>query len=365
MKPEQYVWTPLAIAVAAGLLWKTQEVTAGVYTGLQTCASVIIPSLFPFMVLAGLISSTRVGKVLSRWVSLFTRRLIGLPENLGSVLLMSFVGGFPVGARMLSAMLSRREINRETAERALCFCVNAGPSFLISAVGAGMLANKTAGLLLLIAQVCSSLLIGAFLFRGKSRSLPAARESVYPKDTFVASVQSASAGILSICSFVVAFCALTSLLHALGFFRSAASLLGVLFPVLGQDFFAALLTGLLEVTNGCIAAASLRTFEGFILCAFLVSFSSLSIIFQIKSCFSADSGVRFTLFYRSRIAHGTLTALVAALLYRFLPPSSFAVAATAVTPVPKATPNMLITCLCLICMCSMLLPPAQRQNVNN
>lgn len=88
----------------------------------------LIPSLFPFMILAGLISRTSAGPLLSRCVGLITRPM-GLPERLGSVLLMSFVGGFPVGAQMLSEMLARREISRDTAERALCFCVNAGLRF--------------------------------------------------------------------------------------------------------------------------------------------------------------------------------------------------------------------------------------------
>ncbi|MEM1483648.1 hypothetical protein V6615_02095 [Oscillospiraceae bacterium PP1C4] len=361
MKLYRYVWTPFAVAVAVGLLWKTQEVTAGVRAGLLICASVIIPSLFPFMILAGLIASTQVGAVLSRLVSVFTRRTIGLPENLGAVLLMSFVGGFPVGARMLSSMLERHEIDRETANRALCFCVNAGPSFLISALGASMLGSKTAGLLVLAAQILSSLMIGAFLFYGKPLQTSAAQTVPQPRDTFVGAVQSASAGILSICAFVVAFSAITALLNALGILSSLAYLLSRLFPFLGEPFFLAALTGLLEVTRGCIAASALHTRAGFILCAFLVSFSSMSIIFQVKSCFSADSGVNFGMFYNSRLAHGTLTALFAALAYRLIPPAELAVTAVLSTPIPKATPNMLVTCACLICMCSMLLLPAPRR----
>ena len=144
MKCAKYLLAASAAAAAVGLLWKTKEVSEGVRAGLGSCAAVIIPSLFPFMILAGLIAATQAGAVLSRAVSGFTRRVIGMPENLGAVLLMSFVGGFPVGARMLSDMLARREIDRETAERALCCCVNAGPSFLISAVGAGMLGSRAA-----------------------------------------------------------------------------------------------------------------------------------------------------------------------------------------------------------------------------
>ena len=70
MKQIRWFWAPLAMMTAAGLLWKTQEVSDGVREGLTRCAAVVIPSLFPFMILAGLISANRVGTVLSRWIEI-------------------------------------------------------------------------------------------------------------------------------------------------------------------------------------------------------------------------------------------------------------------------------------------------------
>lgn len=356
----------LAVLTAAGLLWKTREVAEGVRAGLTACAGVVIPSLFPFMILAGLLCATRAGAALSRAVSGFTRRVLGLPENLGAVFLMSFLGGFPVGARMLSDLLGRRETDRETAERALCFCVNAGPSFLISAVGAGMLGSRMAGLSLLAAQVLSSLVIGAALFRSgpvrKCADMPPMPMS--GRGAFVSAVQSASAGILGICAFVTAFSAAGALLRALGITGALARILGVLFPTLGEPFFSAALTGVLEVTGGCMAAAGLHGLSGYLLCAFLVSFSSLSIIFQVQSCFPAQSGVQFQKFYLSRLAHGALTTIFAALFWRLLPPAALSAAAVAGTPVPRADPAMAVTAVCLICMCSMLLLPAPKRNLS-
>lgn len=354
MKRTYWGGTVLAVAASTALLWKTQAVSAGVRAGLQTCAGIIIPSLFPFMILAGLLSVTKTGAVLSRGVSAFTRPL-GLPENLGAVLLMSFIGGFPVGARMLSSMLDRREIDTETAERALCFCVNAGPSFLISAVGCGILKNKTAGLLLLAAQALSSLTVCAVVFRKHRCPRTSVQPSRCSKDAFVEAVRSASAGMIGICAFVTAFAAIAALLGAVGITAALSSLLARLFPAVGDAFFSAAITGVLEVTNGCIAAACLPVFQGFLLCAFLVSFSSMSIIFQVKSCFTADCGVRFKRFYLSRFAHGGLTTLYAALLWRLIPSAALAASVSTSAPIPEATPNMMVTSLCLVAMCSILI----------
>jgi len=43
----------------------------------------------------------------------------------------------------------------------MCFCVNSGPSFLIAAVGAGMLSSQRAGIILFATQTLATVLIGA------------------------------------------------------------------------------------------------------------------------------------------------------------------------------------------------------------
>ncbi len=345
----------LAVCTAAGLLWKTQEVAQGVRTGLSVCAGTVIPSLFPFMVLAGLIASTKAGTQLSQAVSTVTKRILGLPEALGAVLLMSFIGGFPVGAKMLSTMLERHQIDSRTASLALCYCVNAGPSFLISAVGAAMLGSLRAGVILLSAQILSALIVCGVVSRRKKAAIPPLTTPQMTSGAFVEAVRGAASGMLGICAFITAFSALTALLKALGIFDAACSALAHLFPQLGVSFFSALFTGLLEVTNGCKAAAALHTQTGFVLCAFLISFSSLSISFQIQSCFSNGCGVKFTPYYLSRLIHGGITACLAWLGWHLLPEKEVAAVVLNGQPVAKIAPNMFISSVCLICMCAILI----------
>ena len=269
---------------------------------------------------------------------------------------------------MLSDMLARGETDRDTASRALCCCVNAGPSFLISAVGAGLLHSRTAGLLLLAAQLLSAFIVGAFVFSGAHAGRPAAGpHHRFPSEhgAFVAAVRSASASMLSVCAFVVAFAAITALLSAVGAVGVLAQSLGALFPALGAPFFSAVLSGALEVTNGCIQASALGGRAGFTLCAFLTSFSSLSIMFQVRACFSQENLPRFGPFYRSRLAHGAITALLANLFYQLLPAQTLSVmaAGSARAAAVPDTPNRLVTALCLICMCAILLPDGPRKRI--
>lgn len=337
-----------ALAAAYGLLRYAPQVAEGVRTGLQNCAGILIPSLFPFMVLAALVGATSAGRQLSLWAAALFRPLTGLPRELGAAFFMSFLGGFPVGAQMLNRQLEQGEISEETAARALCCCVNAGPSFLIGAVGS--LLNPAAGILLLISQILSSLCVAAAAFKGERDPEHAPAPLPERKGALVESVRSAANGMFAICAFVTAFSALSALLRACGLMSVVCGFLGMMFPRLGEPFFAAAVCGILEVTNGCIAAAALP--QGLTLTAFLVSFSSLSIIFQVKSCFSRP--ICFRKFYCSRLLHGALTYLFVSLGRRFLR-GALAVAAISGKAAAAFYPNTFVSAACLIAMCTILL----------
>lgn len=51
------------------------------------------------------------------------------------MILLSLIGGYPVGAKMLAAKSAAGAAGSRTAERLLCFCVNCSPAFLIAGVG--------------------------------------------------------------------------------------------------------------------------------------------------------------------------------------------------------------------------------------
>lgn len=149
--------TAVGIALlAVGLLADAAAVSEGVRRGLEVCGGVLIPSLFPFMALSGFLSITEYGRILSAPLRAVTTRIYKLPGDLGVIVLLSMIGGYPVGAKMIAGLLERGRIDRETASRMLCFCVNSGPSFLISAVGVGMFRDRSAGVILFATQTIAT-----------------------------------------------------------------------------------------------------------------------------------------------------------------------------------------------------------------
>ena len=124
-----------AAAFAFALLCFPGIAGAGVTQGLSSCVNTLIPSLFPFMVLSTYMAESGLAASLGKWAQPVTRFLFRQPGCAAAVVLMGFVGGYPAGAKTVSRLLEQGELTREQAGRLLCFCVSAGPPFVLTAVG--------------------------------------------------------------------------------------------------------------------------------------------------------------------------------------------------------------------------------------
>jgi sporulation integral membrane protein YlbJ len=351
----------LILLLAAGLLTMAGAVAEGVREGLTLCVNVIVPSLFPFMILSGYVALSGLGP----WVALplrpLTRKLLRLPDEAGSVYLMSLIGGYPVGARTMATLIQTGRLNPKLASRMLCYCVNAGPAFLVAAVGLGFFRSAAAGWILLAGQVSSSLLIGAFVSRQAKEE--EGRFVQPPSDAgnaFVAAVGNASAAIINTCAFVVLFSGLNALLRESGLIAAAENAFP--FSQLPMGLAESLLAGIMEVTGGCAAASSLAGNTAFLLTAFFVSFGGLSIMAQIASAVHG-TGVDLRGFLLTRFVHGALTAAISYPLYLAFAHSIPTFCPTN-APAARVTPYAAVTSVGMLAMAAMLLlslPPAARK----
>ena len=96
----------LVCAGAAGvLLFCSPWVGEGMRRGLAICATVMIPSLCPFLILSDFVARTQVGRMLERPLGGVAKHLYHCPPQLAPAILMSWIGGSPAGARVLAGML--------------------------------------------------------------------------------------------------------------------------------------------------------------------------------------------------------------------------------------------------------------------
>jgi len=268
-------------AAALGILlllarWP-QASTQGVLAGLESCAFQVIPALFPFFVVTGLILDSPLAEWLGLVLYPVTRLGLGIRQRRAStVLLLCWLGGFAVAASAISRLYQQGGIRRRQAMLLLVCGVGSGPAFVVNTVGLLMLGSTPLGICLLGAMlgasVCTALLFRIFFAFSPQKCEPAApvlykTQGDKQPTGLVETIQNAVHSMLIVCGFVVFFrflcesAAQALSLNALGFFGLCAGL---------------------EVTSGCAAGAGLPGFAALACCAAL-SVQSLSVFLQVRA----------------------------------------------------------------------------------
>ena len=100
----------------------------GAVEGISLCIQTIIPSLFPFFLFSILLTGAFVGSPLP--ILRPIGKLFRIPKDAESILIASFLGGYPVGAQAVSVACRNGQLSPQDADRMIAYCSNAGPSFL-------------------------------------------------------------------------------------------------------------------------------------------------------------------------------------------------------------------------------------------
>ncbi len=306
-----------ALLAGTAILRWSQAVAGGVSRGLSIFSTVLIPSLFPFLVLAGFLTRSGASTAIGRRTEWLTRRVFGLPGCCAAGIFMGAVGGYPAGSAVVGELVRDGRLSRAEGRRMLRFCVNGGPGFVISAVGVGLFGSVRLGMLLFAAQLLTSLVIGVMSApRGSRRytgvSIRRPSKKLSPTAALVESVTAACEALLYMGGFVVLFAAVMAWAEASG----VTMWLGR-GTVTGERCWSAVLACVLEVSSGCAAAAALPE-HAVLLTAFAIGFGGISVHCQVASQLRGlalvDRG-----FFAARLMQGALTAVLAQLLLRYIP----------------------------------------------
>ena len=278
------------------ILAPQQMIESGRYA-LSLCAELIIPSLFPFFVLSGLLNRLGFAAAIARQLAKPAARLYGVSGAGATAFFMGLVGGYPLGAAYIADMRRQGLVSLEEAERLMGFCSNSGPAFLVGSIGVG----------LYIIHVLAAAITGLF-FRvdGKCRAnAPAApRES---GGALIESVRQAAQSILSVCGFIVCFCVIIGLLDAHGMFSLLA---GQLAQITGLELHAAraALSGFLELGSGIGAMRGLAVSPANLaIAAGIVGWGGVSVHFQTYAVL-ADSDIKGGLHLAGRLINCAVSA---------------------------------------------------------
>ena len=239
----------------------------GVREGVELCLNTLIPSLFPFFILSSLITSSLIGHSIGPlgYVCRFCRMGAGAE----SLLAVGILGGYPIGAANIATELKSGHLTLEDAERMAIFCNNAGPSFIFGVLGPLFPHSGWVWLLWMI-QIGSAILTGFLLPGGGANPvLSNAMEQTSLSNSLNRSIRS----MALVCGWVILFRMILEFL-----FRWILWLLPIPIQVL--------LTGLLELSNGCMALTGIQTVSlRFLIAGVILSFGGCCVWMQTRGVF--------------------------------------------------------------------------------
>lgn len=296
------------LALLAALIVLPAAAAEGARSGLSVCAGVIVPSLFPFLVLSSLLSALGLPAALARLAGPPLARL-GLPPEAAAPFLLGLCGGYPVGADAVARLVRAGTLSPEEGSRLLPVCNNTGPGFIVGVAGSAVFGSARVGALLYFCHVLAACTL-ALRPGGSARPLraaPGAPPAPAGADVFSACVAGAASITLNLCGYVVFFSVLGALLRGAGI---VSALAGALSARLGAElrWSSALLSGLLELGGGVAALRGMPASPANLaLAAFLLGFGGLSVHAQTLAAVSGTK-IRCARHFAGRIVHGALSA---------------------------------------------------------
>ena len=273
----------------------SDELALYVASGLTLAVKIIIPAVFPFLLLTDFsmrfIRFEKIGIFKKIFERLFNINGCALP-----VFICGLMCGFPVGAKLALALYENQKISRDECERLMAFANNASPGYVICAVGLGMRASAGDGVVLYASMAISSILCG-MLFGLKKRKTDLSNEISWQKYSFVDSTKESAIVCFNIAGFVTVF----------------SMIAGLIQKAVSNEYFFAIIISLLEIGNAGIYLSDLCILSSeitLILTSFSISFSGLCVAAQVISL--SDSRVRMPLkkYVFAKLVQGIISAII-------------------------------------------------------
>ena len=256
------------VAAAAGMLiliLDSDTALQSAQNGVNLCIYTIIPSLFPFFVLSGMLTATLSGN--SHRLVRPLGKLLGMPSGSETLFLTGILGGYPAGAQCIVQAWEEKWLDSSNASRLMGFCSNAGPAFLFGIVAQQFQDPKIPWILWGI-HIFSAVASGMLLPRTSSSGISPGNAG---KTTLSAFLDRSLIITARVCGWVVLFRMIIGFLQRWLF---------QFFPVPIK----VLIAGILELSNGCCILSNIeQTGLRFILCSVMLSLGGICVLMQTMS----------------------------------------------------------------------------------
>ncbi len=247
---------------------------------INNCLTVIIPSLYIFMIISGFLISTNLYKAIGRPFDFISRYIFKIPSEFFSIFLISSVAGYPVGAKLLTDLKTSNKISDIDAETMIGYCYLGGPAFFCGAVGVTLFDNIRVGIIIFVSIFLSNLVLG--IIAGLSRRIPpkcsVKTEYSITFDKLINSIISGAKSLFIICAIIVFFSSFICFADKLNVLQTISIWISNLTKADIQNTSAAVRT-FIEISQ--LSGFSHGCYELIPVITALMSFGGLCIIMQV------------------------------------------------------------------------------------
>lgn len=247
--------------------------------------------------------------------------VFNVPGESAIAVIMGFISGYPVGAKVVCNLYEHKICSKSEAERLIAFTNNSGPIFILGSVGVALLGNAELGKILLISHIIASLLVGLIFRFWKKDQLDLTFRNYHSESKELIrvsnlgeilgdAIKKSIATVLSIGGFVVLFSVIISILSSLEILTGMAHFLTNF--GLPYDITLSILMGIIEMTNGLQTASmcySTLPIPCILSCSFLLGFGGFSVLLQVFSII-AKSKISIKPYFYGKILQGVLSVMI-------------------------------------------------------
>ena len=248
------------------LILDSKTALAGAQTGVDLIINTVIPALFPFFFLSSMLLSSQDTDSFS--ILRPIGRLFRIPDGMETLLIPSFLGGYPAGAHAVFTAWRQDRISKESSEKALCFCSNAGPSFIFGILPA-LFSDMWMCWLLWGLQILGAFISARLFFCDCTVHFN--HEVTQPRKALPDILANAMGIMGAVCGWLLLFRIVLAFTEKW------------LFQHLSQ-WGHVLISGFLELTNGCCMLYQIQDLRlRFTVCSLMLSAGGLCVLLQTRS----------------------------------------------------------------------------------
>ena len=180
-----------------------RDISQAIVKSINVCINVIIPSMFIFMVISSYILSSNLYNMIFSPIYFLFKRIIKLDKQSFSIFLLSLIGGYPVGLKLIREEISQNKNYHEIAGKTAAFCYCISPSFAITMIGIELYKNAEFGFAVYISNVISNFILAVIYSHKYDLKITLTGQT--KTGNIISSVNSSAATLFKICSIIIFF----------------------------------------------------------------------------------------------------------------------------------------------------------------